>query len=68
METDGATNVRRTLQLGEPVRYEKEYIRKDGSLVPIELLVSITLDKNGEPNITILLSPISQSVKMLKKI
>ena len=33
----------------EPVRYEKEYIRKDGSLVSIELLVSITLDKNGDP-------------------
>jgi PAS domain S-box-containing protein len=32
----------------ESVRYEKEYIRKDGSRVPIELLVSAVRDENGE--------------------
>jgi PAS domain S-box-containing protein len=34
---------------GQPVRYEKEYIRKDGSLVPIELLVHLIKDDQGQP-------------------
>jgi PAS domain S-box-containing protein len=34
---------------GKPVRYEKEYLRKDGSRVPIELLVHLVADPDGKP-------------------
>ena len=36
-------------QTGLPIRYEKEYVRKDGTRVPIELLVHLVSDSKGEP-------------------
>ncbi len=46
MEKQKLDELQRT---GQPIRYEKEYIRKDGSRVPIELLVNIKLDLEGNP-------------------
>nr|WP_320017421.1 PAS domain S-box protein [uncultured Desulfobacter sp.] len=35
-------------ETGKPVRYQKEYIRKDGRRVPIEMLTHVVRDRDGE--------------------
>ncbi len=46
MENQKLVELQRT---GQPVRYEKEYIKKDGTRVPIELLVHIVKKEDGTP-------------------
>jgi PAS domain S-box-containing protein len=41
-------HLRELERTGKPVKYEKEYIRKDGSRVPIELVVHIIFNSKGD--------------------
>lgn len=44
-----ATAIARVIETGEPAEYEKEYIRKDGSRVPVALTVSMVKGEDGKP-------------------
>lgn len=44
-----ATAIARVIETGEPAEYEKEYIRKDGSRVPVALTVSMVRGEDGKP-------------------
>ena len=46
MENEKLKELQRT---GQPVKYKKEYIRKDGSRVPIELLVHLVKNRDNTP-------------------
>ena len=56
--------VRRT---GQPQRFEKEYIRKDRTRVPVELLVQFATDSEGNPiYYSFIITDISERKKMEK--
>jgi len=46
-QTMEAEKLNELVKTGQPVRYQKEYIRKDNSRVPIELLVHLVRDADG---------------------
>jgi two-component system NtrC family sensor kinase len=43
----GLAAVARLRETGQSVRYEKEYLRKDGSVVPVEAVVDLDRDEQG---------------------
>lgn len=48
---------------GKPIRCEKEYLRKDGSRVPVELLLELTEDDEGKPLYLAFITDISKRKK-----
>ena len=44
-----AAAIARVIETGEPAEFEKEYIRKDGSRVPVALTVSMVRGEDGKP-------------------
>lgn len=50
IESENKIITEQVLVYGSSDVYEKECIRKDGSLIPVELRVYLLKDENGEPN------------------
>ncbi len=46
-QSPGREALSRLHSTGRPVRYEKEYRRKDGSLIPVEAVVDVDRDESG---------------------
>jgi two-component system, NtrC family, sensor kinase len=46
---EGDSALVRLRETGQAVRFEKEYQRKDGTIVPVEVAVDLDLDDRGEP-------------------
>lgn len=44
-----ATVIARVITTGEPAEFEKEYLRKDGSRVPVALTLSMVKGEDGKP-------------------
>ncbi|MEE9239004.1 MAG: PAS domain S-box protein, partial [Thermodesulfobacteriota bacterium] len=66
-----AEKVKILLETGEPQEYEKEYIRKDGTRVPLLLKVSAIYDDDGKPKLLMAvvkdMTKIKRSEEELKK-
>ena len=45
----GEATIERLRQTGQASRYEKEYIHKDGHVVPVEIVADLDRDEAGEP-------------------
>ena len=45
----GALALEQLRETGQAVRYEKEYIHRDGHLVPVEVVVDLDRDESGTP-------------------
>lgn len=41
---------RKVRETGSPLRYEREYLCKDGSVVPVEVALGLSRDERGEPS------------------
>lgn len=49
-ETEAREAFRKVRETGEPLRYEREYLCKDGSVVPVEVALGLCRDGRGEPS------------------
>ena len=63
-----AEKIRRLLETGEPQEYEKEYLRKDGTKVPLLLKVSAIYDTEGKPRLLMAVVKDMTRIKQVEEI